>query len=93
MAFHDHYEQKQLTPWFCGTISPAIPGRYELKLASSTDIADGWFDAGRWQVGFAGQFSPLTIPRNQFQWRGLNFEAKKEPRSSFSGVMTFDWRE
>ena len=93
MVFHDHYAQDQLTAWFGGNISPVRPGRYELKLASSPDIADGWFDGGRWQVGFAGEFSPLIIPRDRFQWRGLNFEAKETPRPSWPGGLVFDWRK
>lgn len=78
------YREDQMTPWFSMQDSPRIPGRYLLRAKSSREIFDGWYADGRWQIGYNGNFSPMTLSKTSFEWRGLNFDAS--PRESIWGA-------
>ena len=69
---HGHnYAEEQMTPWYRLAQQPGRPGRYQLKSVNSQAIHDGWYEQGRWQIGFKGSYSPLALASSNFEWRGL----------------------
>lgn len=74
---HDRtYSDDEITPWFSMNTPPIRQGLYQLRLHNSRDIVDGWYADGRWQIGVNGFFSPLSLSRSQFEWRGLSVEPR-----------------
>ena len=90
---NEEYSDEQKTPWLSGHDSPFRPGIYEIRLRNSPQVVNGHFKDGRWQLEFGGEFSPLSYAPGQFEWRGLNFEPKPQPKP-YRGprVFVFDGR-
>ena len=68
------YPESQLTPWFKGDNPPVRAGNYQLRLAKSKRILDGWFENATWQIRRQGSLRKMTYANDQIQWRGLNRE-------------------
>jgi hypothetical protein len=90
------YTDEQMTHWISGYDSPFLPGLYEIRIRNSQQIVNGLFTCGTtgyWQMEFAGELSPLSYSRGQFEWRGLSFEPKVAPLlPRGSRVFVFDGR-
>jgi len=87
------YTEDQLTPWIRGTDLPFLPGRYQVKQRNPPKIMTGLFVDGRWKLEDGISEYPSIKPSSQFEWRGLNFEPKNEPKSSSrSFELVMDWR-
>ena len=70
------YSDDEITPWFNMMTMPIRQGLYQLRLHNSHEIVDGMYADGRWLIGVGGFFSPLTLSRSQFEWRGLNADPR-----------------
>lgn len=64
--------ENYLSPWFYGDIPPVRTGIYQLRLARSHQIIDGWYENGSWQICLNDSWGEMTDASNQIQWRGLN---------------------
>lgn len=69
-----NYTPSQLTPWFSGDTAPARNGSYQVRLARSKLIVDGWFENAIWQIRQEGTLRKSSYANDQIQWRGLNRE-------------------